>query len=569
MNNLRRVGVDSTRRPRPRREYVLGDDGDTLLEVLIALLVMSITVVSLLVGFSTAFSASATHRNLAVTDTVLRSVTEEVFSAFQQVNSPVYVACPTATTSYYNSELSSALTPPSPYDTSYTGSITQVAYWSGSNFSLDSSTCTSGSTVPQQLTLQVLGPRGASESTVFVISGSGQIIVAPSVQLNAPTISSVATPSATSGVLAITYAASSNAPSGQTYTAKACLDSAMTLQCVSDTSYASGSDISGLIPGSTYYLTISADPSTGYLSATSSQVSAVATGTSSTPTVTSVTSSTTTTGALVVSYVGLSSPPSGQTYSVQACTDSAMSLNCVSQGSFVSGATLGGLAAGSRYYVTVTANSNGSTPASTSVVASPAKLATVQLGAPSSISGSPSTTTAGVIDVSFVAPTNAPSKQSYSGLACTNIAMSTGCVSVSSIYSGAQITGLTPGTSYYFTISALASSGYLSSTSAVSNGVQATTSLTPPSITSTSSPSSGTATIAYSGSSNAPSGQTYTATACTNVSMTLGCLSVNSYVSGASLSGLSSATTYYVTISANASSGYLSATSSVKSVNVQ
>lgn len=569
MTRQPRGGAALAQGRRNRRTRSSRDDGDTLLEVLIALLVMSITVVSLLVAFSTAFSASATHRNLAVTDTVLRSVSEQVYSAFEQIDTPVYAACPTATTSYYDSELASALTPPSPYNTSYSGSITQVAYWSGSDFSLLSSTCTSGATVPEQLTLQVLGPRGASESSVFVVSGTGQIIVAPSVQLNSPTISGVTAPSATSGELAITYGASSNAPSAQTYTAKACLDSAMTLQCVSDTSYTSGAGIAGLIAGTTYYVTISADPSTGYLSATSTESSAVASGTSSVPTVTSVTSSTTTTGALVVSFVGLSSPPSGQTYTAEACTDSAMTMHCVSQGTFTSGTTLGGLAPGTHYYVTVTADANGSTPAATSVVASPAKLATEQLSAPSSLSGSPSSTTSGVIDVSFAAPTNAPSSQSYSGVACTNIAMSTGCVSVSSIYSGAQIAGLTAGTTYYFTISALASSGYLGSTSAVSNGVTATTALTSPSISSTSSPSTGTATITYSGSSNAPSGQTYTATACTNASMTLGCLGVNSYVSGASFSGLNSATTYYVTITASASSGYLAAVSSVKSVDVQ
>lgn len=530
---------------------------------------MSITVVSLLVAFSTAFSASATHRNLAVTDTVLRSVTEQVYSAFQQTLTPVYAACPTATTSYYDTQLASALTPPAPYSTSYSGSITQVSYWSGSNFSLTASTCSSGTTVPQQLTLVVSGPRGASESAVFVVSGTGQIIVAPSVQLNVPTISGVNAPTSTSGVLAVTYSAPSNAPSGQTYTAKACLDSAMTLRCVSDTSYLSGSDITGLIAGTTYYVTVSADPSTGYLTSTSSESNAVASGSSTAPTVTSVTSSTSTTGALVVTYVGLSSPPSGQTYTVTACTDSAMTLNCVSKSSFTSGSTLSGLTAGSRYYVTVTANANGTTPASTSVVASPAKLATIQLSAASSLSGSPSATTAGVIDVTFTAPSNAPSNQSYSAVTCTNIAMSSGCVSVSSIYSGAQIAGLTAGTTYYFTIGALASNGYLSSTSAVSNGVKATTALTPPSITSVASSTSGTATISYSGSSNAPSGQTYRATACTNASMTLGCVSTNSYVSGATFSGLTSATTYYVTITANASSGYLSAVSSVVSVSVK
>ncbi len=346
-----------------------------------------------------------------------------------------------------------------------------MGYWSGSNFSLNPSTCTSGTTVPEQLTLLVTGPRGSSESTDFVVSGSGQIIVAPSVQLDAPTITGVTAPDSTSGVLAVTYATSSNAPSGQTYTANACLDAAMTMMCVKDTSYASGSFISGLIAGTTYYVTVSADASTGYLAATSAQSSALTGGTSTMPTISSVTSSTTSAGAIVVSYVGLTSPLSGQSYAVAACTDSSMTSNCVQQSPFASGATLDGLVSGDRYYVTLT-------------------------------------------------------------------------------------------------VTALASSGYLASTSAVSNATSATTQLSAPSITSTSSPSTGTATITYSASPNAPSGQNYRANVCTNSSMTTGCLSVNAYVSGATITGLSSATAYYVTVTATASSGYLASTSSVKSVNV-
>ena len=545
------------------------DAGDTLIEVLIALLILGITVVSLLVAFSTAFSASATHRNLAVTDTVLRSVSEQVYSAFQQIATPVYAACPTATTDFYNTVLASALTPPAPYNSTYTGSISSVSYWSGSNFSLTPSSCTSGTTVPEQLTLLVVGPRGASESTVFVVNGSGQIIVAPSVQLSAPTITSVTAPASTSGVIALAYNGSANAPGGQTYTASACLDASMSIRCVNDDSYVSGSNIAGLIAGATYYATVSADASTGYLKATSSQTSGVASGTSNAPTVSSVTSSTATAGALVVSYVGISSPPPGQTYTVTACSDSSMSANCQSQSLFTSGATLTGLTSGMRYYVTVTADAHDLTPAATSVVASPARLATVLLSSPASLSGTPSSTTAGVINVSFGAPNNAAPGQTYSARACTNVSMSSGCVSVSSVYSGSQVTGLAAGTSYYFTITALPSSGYLTSTSAVSSAVKATTTLVAPSVLSTSSPSTGTATVSFSGSSNAPSGQTYKATACTNTSMTNGCVSVSAYTSGASITGLSSSTTYYVTVTALASSGYLASTSKTANVNVK
>lgn len=549
-----------------------GEGGDTLVEVLMSLLILSITVVSLLVAFSTAFASSAEHRNLAVTDTVLRSVAEQVYSAFQQTSSPVFAACgsttPVPVTTYYNSMLTQALTPPSPYASTYSASITSVYYWSGSNFSLTSSTCTTGTTVPQELTVQVLGPQGQSESVALVMSGSGQIIVAPSVQLNTPSVTSVTAPASTIGGLTIAYSGSSNAPSGQTYTAKACTDASMSVHCASYASYLSGTNILGLIPGTMYYVTVTADASTGYIYATSSVSSAVASGSSTTPTVTSVAPSTSTAGSVVVNFAGLTNPPGGQTYMATACTDSAMSLNCVNATSFTSGSMVDGLDPASRYYVTVTANVNGSTPATTSIVSSPAELATSQLAVPNSVVATSSMSAAGVIDVSFNSPSNAPANQLYSAEACTNNSMSIGCVTVNLFTTGSQISGLTAGISYYVTITAKASSGYLVSTSNVSSGVKATIGLIAPSISSTSSATTGTASISFAGSSNAPTGQTYAANVCTSSTMTSGCSTVNPYSSGASITGLTSGATYYVTITANGSLGYLAATSSVKSVSV-
>lgn len=533
-----------------------------------SLLIMSITVLSLLAAFSTAFAASATHRNLAVTDTVLRSVSEQVVAAFQQTSSPVYAGCPTATTSYYDSELASALTAPAPYSTSYTGTITALAYWSGSDFSLTPSTCTSGTTGPEQLTLEVVGPRGASESTVLVVSGVGQIVVAPSVQLAAPSITGLVAPSGSTGAISVSFSGSSNAPASQTYSARACVDAAMTMKCVTDTDFTSGATVSGLIAGTTYYVTIEADPSTGYLSATSPVASGESSGVSTSPTVSSVSPSTTTSGALVVTFVGLTNPPSGQTYSVDTCLDSAMSSGCVVVNSFTSGATVSGLTAGSAYYVTVTANADGAQPASTSVVASPAVRATQQLASPTSVVASSSPTTAGVVDATFTPPSNAPAGQTYQALACTNSSMTSGCVSASPFASGDQIVGLTPGTAYYVTVNAIASSGYLSSTSAPSNAALATTQLAAPTITSTASNASGSAAANYSDSTNAPASQTYTVTFCLDAAMTSGCVTSAQYVSGSNVYGLNSGASYYVTVSADASSGYLSATSKESTVNV-
>src|ERR1019366_4330147 len=100
------------------------------------------------------------------------------------------------------------------------------------------------------------------------------------------------------------------------------------------------------------------------------------------------------------------------------------------------------------------------TPATTSIVSSPAELATSQLAVPNSVGATSSMSAAGVIDVSFNSPSNAPANQLYSAEACTNNSMSIGCVTVNLFTTGSQISGLTAGTSYYVTITANASSGY-------------------------------------------------------------------------------------------------------------
>ena len=49
-------------------------------------------------------------------------------------------------------------------------------------------------------------------------------------------------------------------------------------------------------------------------------------------------------------------------------------------------------------------------------------------------------------------------------------------------------------------------------------------------------------TISFTGSSNAPGGQTYTATVCTNGAMTTGCVTEANYTSGAQITGLNTVT---------------------------
>jgi len=80
---------------------------------------------------------------------------------------------------------------------------------------------------------------------------------------------------------------------------------------------------------------------------------------------------------------------------------------------------------------------------------------------------------------------------------------------------------------------------------------------------STSVGPSGALNISYTGSANAPGGQSYTVTACTDFAMSLGCVAHVGFTSGSDLLGLSPGTNYYVTITATASTGYVAATSPV------
>src|ERR1019366_146862 len=100
----------------------------------------------------------------------------------------------------------------------------------------------------------------------------------------------------------------------------------------------------------------------------------------------------------------------------------------------------------------------------------------------------PSTTTPGAINVSFNGSTNAPVGQTYTATACANSGVGFGCVTQTPFTSGSQITGLTPGTSYYVTITANAlTSLYLPATSATVGPPPATVQLNAP----------GTPTLAY------------------------------------------------------------------------
>jgi hypothetical protein len=83
----------STHRRQPRDER-----GDTLVEVLVAVLIVGLTAVSLIGAFLISIAGSAVHRNVVTSDTLLRSFASRALYQIQLQPSPTFTTCATPTT---------------------------------------------------------------------------------------------------------------------------------------------------------------------------------------------------------------------------------------------------------------------------------------------------------------------------------------------------------------------------------------------------------------------------------------------------------------------------------------
>jgi hypothetical protein len=683
------------RRPAPEKApRAHSEAGETLIEVLLALIILAMASVALITAFGADIKASAEHRILANFDTAEASAIATTTSLIQQQYAGVFSTCPATPLAGYPSSavLTAALNIPN-YTASIasSGSLPAVEYSSGSGFTancsigangdvgdpqlinivvtdtvtgysqsnaivatlpepvqigggggstaanLDFVTQPEGATVDAPFTTQPIievmdggsggnppkivttdlspitvtlagGTVGASlspdcsgveTSGIVVFSGCsinevgtgyqlvasepsptepGQLLSSNSApfsvyagQLGTPKITSVTPSTVTAGAINVSFTEPGTPPPGQTYSIKACTNSAMSANCSTQTSFASGSDLTGLVQGTNYWVQITATSSSSFLASTSP---------TSGPTMATVQLAApgapllgygTTAGSLSVNFTG---SPGAQSYTVKACTITAMTGNsCVSNTNFTPGGSLTGLfytpgSAGAAYYVQVLAN------ASTGYLASPpsptmptvSHAATSQVKTPTGFSVAPSVSKVGAITASFTESggvgITAPS--SFTATACTDVGMSANCVTVPNYSSGAQISGLTPGTGYYVQITAVSSTvGFVSSTTPVSAPTVATAQLAAPT---NMNASYGTVTGSISVSFTAPpivaADQTYTAEACTNASMKTGCFTNPNYTSGADFAVSKPpvgavGTTYFVQVTANGSSGYL------------
>ncbi|MGA7833854.1 MAG: hypothetical protein WCA31_01450 [Acidimicrobiales bacterium] len=665
--------------------------GDTLIEVLLALIVLALASVALITAFQTDISASSEHRKLANFDTALASSMAMVSSVIQDGYANVFSACPTPVGSlagYPSSNVLTAALNINGYTAQIAASGTQsaVEYSDGGSFiatCVDPTATTPGNVSEPQLinvvvtdtatglshsdTVVVVDPTpvqttGANSSTptqvLFTTEPEGATVGAPfttqpvlkvlagntlvttdlssitlsitpgqgtfgavlsstcsgsetsgivtfsgcsineagtgyeltatygsgtnqlsgtsapfnvySAPLATATITSVTPSTTTAGALTISFTAPDNAPVGETYTAKACTDVAMSLNCSTPSAITSGGSITGLTQGSSYYVQITATATANYLASTTppyqpAVMATVQLQVPGTPTITAGTVA----GSLSVNFAAPAIVAANQTYTVNACTNKTMSSGCVSNTNYTPGSNLTGLGytpggAGDSYYVDVIANASTGYLVSppTTPVLSPVDESAVKT--PTGFSTAPSASQAGSITAAFSEPTGGVGPTSFTATACTNAAMTNGCITVANYTSGSQLSGLTPGSSYYVTITAVSTTvGYASATTAVSSATIATVQLMAPTgVSATYGTQAGSISVLFTPPVPAATGQTYTATACTNVTMMTGCVTNTSYTEGANLTGLkytvgSAGTTYYVEVTANPSSGFL------------
>ncbi len=255
-------------------------------------------------------------------------------------------------------------------------------------------------------------------------------------------------------------------------------------------------------------------------------------------------------------------------YSLNVCTDSAMTMNCLTTANYTSGNPVTGLTQGTTYYATITGVSTTSGFSSVTVGPSSA-MASVQLAVPTVTSVGPGSVV-GTITVAG-GSSNAQAGATYTLKACTNSGMSTGCVTNNNYTPGTNFAvSYTLGnaaTNYFVTLAANNSTGYIASTASTPavSGAELGQLNAPTAVTLLGVAPSHGLKVTFTESGTAPV-SSYTVEVCTNKGMTTGCVTVTNYTSGAQITvaqGIVSGKQYFGEVTAIGPVGYLSNTSAV------
>jgi Tfp pilus assembly protein PilV len=140
-------------RTRFRAERMQAEAGDTLIEVLLALVVVGISATALLGAFATTISATGEQRNLANADAFLRSFVETATYDISLSSTPAFVPCASSVPAAY-----------SQIATNFSNSTSTVTI---TGISAPPNGCSASQPAPQQISAQVTSTQGGSDSTTF------------------------------------------------------------------------------------------------------------------------------------------------------------------------------------------------------------------------------------------------------------------------------------------------------------------------------------------------------------------------------------------------------------------
>lgn len=169
------------------REGRTSESGDTLVEILITLMVLGVTSVAIMGAFTMALKATSQYRTVATLNTAITTASQNVLSQIQQQANPLYSSC--ATPSIYNSGSNSVnFGAPS----GYVVQVTDVTYFN-STTGLFTTSCTPGSTAPQEISLMATSTASGTSASIDVVvdNRSGALLVSTQSQ----TLSVSASPS--------------------------------------------------------------------------------------------------------------------------------------------------------------------------------------------------------------------------------------------------------------------------------------------------------------------------------------------------------------------------------------
>ena len=140
-----------------------GEDGDTLVEVLLTIVIVGLTAVALLLGFATSISSTAEHRNLTSLDAAARVAVDAAINGVQNHANQAFPCNPNGIPGFN----AATLTLPN----GFTVVNPTVTYWSlsGNAFGACDTTDANGTYLPQQYTMHITSPTGNYTTTVSTV----------------------------------------------------------------------------------------------------------------------------------------------------------------------------------------------------------------------------------------------------------------------------------------------------------------------------------------------------------------------------------------------------------------